>query len=66
VRVAVQASLGVAIGRFITGEVPDDQGFVAAGREEHVRARWRVSISSTATRIGTYLALTFPGTWPRK
>lgn len=42
-RVAVQASLGITVRRFITGEVPDDQGFVAASREEHVWASWKVS-----------------------
>lgn len=38
VRVTMQAALGVAIGGLVAGEVPDDQGLVARGRQEHVRA----------------------------
>ena len=36
--VAVERPLGVTVLGLITGEVPDDQGLVAGGREEHVGA----------------------------
>jgi hypothetical protein len=39
VRVALEAALGVAVGLLITGKVPDDQGLIATGREEHVGAK---------------------------
>lgn len=37
-RVTVERSLGVTVLSLVTGEVPDDQGLVAGGREEHVGA----------------------------
>jgi len=38
VRVAVEGSLGVALLGLIASEVPDDQGLVSGGRQEHVGA----------------------------
>jgi len=38
VRVAVERALRVAVGGLVAGQVPDDEGLVAGGREEHVRA----------------------------
>lgn len=38
VRVAVEGSLGVAVLGLIASEVPDDQGLVSGGRQEHVGA----------------------------
>lgn len=38
VRVAVERSLGVAVLGLVAGEVPDDQGLVSAGGQEHVGA----------------------------
>lgn len=38
VRVAVQRALGVTVLGLIAGEVPDDQGLVTRGGQEHVRA----------------------------
>jgi hypothetical protein len=38
VGVAVKRSLGVAVLGLIAGEVPDDQGLVSGGRQEHVGA----------------------------
>lgn len=37
-RVAVERPLGVTVLGLIAGEVPDDQGLVAGGRQEHVGA----------------------------
>lgn len=37
-RVTVERSLGVTVLSLVTGEVPDDQGLVAGGGEEHVGA----------------------------
>lgn len=37
-RVAVERSLGVTVLRLVPGQVPDDQGLVSAGRQEHVGA----------------------------
>jgi hypothetical protein len=42
VGVAVKRSLGVAVLGLIAGEVPDDQGFVSGGRQEHVGAGKRL------------------------
>lgn len=39
VGVTVKASLGVSICCLVAGQVPDDQGLVATGGEEHVGAR---------------------------
>lgn len=36
--VALQAALGVTVGLLVAGEVPDNQGLVAAAGEEHVGA----------------------------
>lgn len=36
--VAVERSLGVTILRLVAGEVPDNQGLVTAGGQEHVGA----------------------------
>jgi hypothetical protein len=38
VGVTVERSLGVTVLRLIAGKVPDDQGLVAGGRQEHVGA----------------------------
>lgn len=38
VRVAVEGSLGVTVLALIASEVPDDQGLVSGGRQEHVGA----------------------------
>jgi hypothetical protein len=38
VRVTVEAALGVAVRRVVASQVPDDQGLVARGRQEHVGA----------------------------
>lgn len=40
-RVALEAALGVTVGLLVAGEVPDDQGLVAAAREQHVGAIMR-------------------------
>ncbi len=42
-RMAVETSLRIAIGGFVARQVPDDQGLVTAGREEHVRTNLQVS-----------------------
>lgn len=34
----MERSLGVAVLGLVAGEVPDDQGLVSAGRQEHVGA----------------------------
>lgn len=36
--VALKTALGVAVGLFVTSEVPHDQGLVATGGEQHVGA----------------------------
>lgn len=38
VRVAVEGSLGVTVLALIASEVPDDQGLISGGRQEHVGA----------------------------
>jgi len=42
-RMAVETSLRIAVGGFVARQVPDDQGLVTAGREEHVRTNLQVS-----------------------
>ena len=37
----MQRSLGVSVLRLVTGQVPDDQGLVTTGRQEHVGAASR-------------------------
>lgn len=37
-RMAVEAPLGVSVCGVITGQVPDDQGLIATGGQEHIRA----------------------------
>ena len=36
--VAVKRSLGVAVLRLVTGQVPDDEGLVSASGQKHVGA----------------------------
>jgi hypothetical protein len=43
VGMAVQASLGVTVGRLVAGQVPDDQSLVTGGGEEHVGTTIAVS-----------------------
>jgi len=42
--VTVEASLRVAVGGLVAGQVPDDESLVARAREEHVRAIVHVSV----------------------
>lgn len=49
-RVALETALGVSVGGFVAGQVPDDQGLVAGSGQEHVGARKaRVSFSFVFT-----------------
>jgi hypothetical protein len=46
VRVAVERSLGVAVGGLVAGQVPDDKSLVTRTRQEHVGAAELVSLHS--------------------
>lgn len=37
-RVALETALGVSVGGFVAGQVPDDQGLVAGSGQQHVGA----------------------------
>ena len=39
----METSLRIAVGGFVAGQVPDDQGLITAGGEEHVRTNLQVS-----------------------
>lgn len=41
--VAVQTALWVSVGSLVAGQVPDDEGLVTGGGEEHVGATIAVS-----------------------
>lgn len=61
----MEASLGVAVCSVVPSQVPDDQGLVTTGRQEHVRAASIVRISMTfealaASGVSARLSLTFP------
>ncbi len=65
VGVTVKASFGVAVVGVVAGKVPYDEGFVAAGGEEHVRAACELSVSpSVASDAAIIASPTSPGTWP--
>lgn len=56
----MEGSLGVTVLGLVTGEVPDDQGLVSGGREEHVGAiRLLVQASSYISSISgsTYFSM---------
>jgi len=43
----METSLRIAVGGFVARQVPDDQGLITAGGEEHVRTNLQVSSQLT-------------------
>lgn len=49
---AVQASLGVTVGRLVAGQVPDDESLVTGGGEEHIGTT--IAVSTTIVHTQPY------------
>lgn len=47
VRMAMERSLGVSVGSFVAGQVPDNEALVSGTRQQHIRARKRISVSES-------------------